>query len=172
MPRATACKVCNATNQEELEAIGLEAMDESISWREAARRADFTHHAGFKNHMVEHYVDRQVRAAEEEAADETDRLINQTVIELRDAMRIAPIDVKALYAAAIHNLLGLKQTKPSQQHLIMALRSIQEMTGMKNEQRLLLQFAEHMYATLPAAAEKALPAPVPAVLDVTEVTDE
>lgn len=159
----SACLVCTADNQNELEAVGVLAQTGEISWREAARRALLKHHAGLKNHMETHYVDH----VEEEVQASFDVELDAAVAELTTAMHMAPPEVKPLYFAAIHNLRELRHTKPSQQHLIMALRTIQEMTGMKQEQRMMLQFAEAMFRELPEVAAKALPAAE--VIDVDEV---
>ena len=64
--------------------------------------------------------------------------------------------MKPLFAVAIRNLRGLGDTKPSQQHLIQALKTIQEMTGMKQEQRMMLQFAEAMFGEVAMTNRKAL----------------
>jgi len=53
--------------------------------------------------------------------------------------------VKPLYATAIRNLRGLMETKPSQQHLIAALKGIHEITGMRMEQQMMLAFGQKMF---------------------------
>lgn len=107
--------------------------------------------------MEKHYVEAIVRGAEEEL----DALIAEAVVDLHDAMRMAPPEVKPLYAAAIVNLRGLKDTKPSQQHLIQSLKTIQEMTGMRQEQRMMLTFAEAMF-------QKKLPTPLKAIENIAD----
>jgi len=64
---------------------------------------------------------------------------------LLEQFSFAPADVKPLILVAIQNLDGLRHTKASQQQLIAALKTVQEMTGMKNEQRMLLGFAKAMF---------------------------
>lgn len=152
------CKTCSATNQDELEAVGLRALSGEISWAEAARLAGFTRQQALQNHMEKHYV----TAVVEEAKDELDGLIAEAVVDLQQAMRLAPPEVKPLYAAAIVNLRGLAQTKPSQQHLIQALKTIQEMTGMRQEQRMMLVYAEQMFGEL---------LPTPSVIEIEAVSD-
>lgn len=148
------CITCTAENQAELEAIGIQAMSGDISWREAARRAGMAH-IPLKNHMEKHYVDGVVAAAD----DQLDALIAQSIMELAQNMAVAPAEVKPLYAAAIVNLRGLKDTKPSQQHLIQSLKTIQEMTGMRQEQRLMLTFAEAMFKEVASTPKAAIAAP-------------
>lgn len=147
------CITCGSDEQAKLEAIGSEALAGDISWREAGRRAGMAH-MPLKNHMEKHYVDAVVAEADELL----DGLIATAIRELAENMAIAPAEVKPLYAAAIVNLRGLKDTKPSQQHLIQSLKTIQEMTGMKQEQRLMLTFAEHMGfgASIPVKAIDAI----------------
>lgn len=160
------CITCAADNQLELEAQGLEAMAGNISWREAGRRAGIAH-VPLKNHMEKHYVDAVVAKAD----DELDSLIAVAILELAQNMLHAPAEVKPLYAAAIVNLRGLKETKPSQAHLISSLKTIQEMTGMRQEQRLMLTFAEAMFNkpnALVSTPARALEAPI----DVAEIIPE
>lgn len=141
------CATCAAPNQAELEAIGLEALEERTSWREAARRAGFSHHAGFKNHMEKHYVQAAVRVAQ----DEFEALIAEAEYELLQQFHgTADASAKALYLVALQNLRGLRETKPSQQHLVNALKTIAELTGMKAEQKLMLQFSKSFFKQAPA----------------------
>lgn len=160
------CKVCLHDETPTLEAIGREALDEQISWRAAEREAQpyGISRQSLKNHMETHYAKAIERSLDTEllaVESEFDASVNLAVADLFDAMRMAPPEVKPLYMAAIRNLQGLKDTKPSQQHLIMALKTIQEMTGMKQEQRMLLQFAEQMFGEVAA--------PQRPVLDVTAI---
>jgi hypothetical protein len=122
------------------EAIGMDALGERISWREAGRRADCLGRS-LQTHMEKHYI----AAALAEHQDEMDRLIAEAKAGLLEQFAIAPPDVKPLVLVALQNLEGLRAMKPSQEHLIKALKTIQEMTGMKNEQRLMLGFAEAMF---------------------------
>lgn len=146
--------------------------DKEVTWASASRQLGYGDQRSLKNHMEKHVTLRS-RAAQDvelrQAEDELDAAIEGAVEELFVSMRMAPAEVKPLYAAAIRNLRGLAETKPSQQHLIQALKTIQEMTGMKQEQRMMLQFAEAMFAEVGAApARKALSA---AVIDVVEIPD-
>lgn len=161
------CKTCTADNTDELEAVGLRAMAGEISWREAAREVGWTRHQALQTHMNNHYVAGAVK----EATDELDVLIVEAVGDLREAMRMAPAEVKPLYAAAIVNLQGLKNTKPSQQHLIQALKTIQEMTGMRQEQRMMLAYAEQMFGEVVPPSLKAIEAIADAeIVDVLEAS--
>lgn len=154
-----ACKVCEADNRDAIEAVGLQALKGDISWRAAGREVDWTNYASIKNHMETHYIQEELRSVE----DEMDAAVQESIAELYLAMRTAPAEVKPLYAAAIRNMQGLKDTKPSQQNLITALKTIQEMTGMKQEQRMMLLFAEKMFGEVPAPAA---PAALENVIDV------
>ena len=69
-------------------------------------------------------------------------LIEEARKGLIESFALAPPDVKPLFLVAIQNLDGLRSMKPSAAELTRALKTIQEMTGMKNEQRMLLQFAD------------------------------
>lgn len=167
----TACKVCLSTQSDAIEAEGLRATNGEISWRLATRNLD---DAGFsilrsslQNHMENHYTANEIRVVEEEF----DAAIREGVADLFAAMRHAPPEVKPLYAAAIRNLQGLRDTKPSQQHLIMSLKTIQEMTGMKQEQRMLLQFAEQMFGEIAPAPEASALANVIDVSPIPELNE-
>lgn len=143
---ATTCKTCLAENQDEMEAVALRAMTGEISWREVARQLGLTHHSTIKNHMEQHYVVHQQRVVE----DDMSRYIEEAVQDLLSKFAVSPPEVKPLILAAIHNVRELRDTKPSQQHLIMALKAIEEMTGMKQEQRMMLLFAEKMFGEVAA----------------------
>jgi hypothetical protein len=155
-----------ADDQAHLEELGHRAERGEISWRAAAREAGMgtasSASTSLKNHMEQHYASREERAVE----SEMELSINEAIQELRVAMRNAPAEVKPLYLVAIQNVQELRSTKPSQQHLIQSLKTIQEMTGMKQEQRLMLQFAEAMFREVEAKPVAALP---PQVIDVEEV---
>lgn len=158
---ATTCKICLDPDTALIEEFGREAEAGTYSWREAERRLAARGTPFTRRSLVTH-MQKHVAAAEEKLVDdEFDRQIEMAVEDLFRAMRHAPAEVKPMYLAAIRNARGLKDTKPSQQHLIMALKSIQEMTGMKQEQRMMLVFAEAMFKEV--AAKKA------PVLDVVEV---
>jgi hypothetical protein len=134
---ADRCRVCNADNRSEVEGFGLKALeDEQYSWRQAAQDAGLKYHQPLKNHMERHYT-APVDAALGESYED---LLGMSVEELQLALRTAPPELKPLYAVVIHNLRGLKETKPSQQHLTQALKAIFEISGMSLEQEMLLQF--------------------------------
>lgn len=145
------CKVCNADNRDEIEELGLKALSGEFSWRAVGRALDWQNSASIKHHMESHYIEHELREVE----DEMQVAINEAVKDLYTQMRVAPPEVKPLYAAAIRNLQGLKDTKPSQQHLIAALKTIQEMTGMRQEQRMMLAFAERMFGEQPTIIDVA-----------------
>lgn len=86
--------------------------------------------------MVSHFA----VPAPEAPSSPLDPLIEESIEALTEQCRIAPADLKPLYLSAIHNLRGLAATSPSQQHLQNALKSIHEITGMKMNQQLMLQF--------------------------------
>ena len=142
------CKTCEALNQDEQEAVGLLAVNGEIPWTEVAKRLNLPHPKGVQNHMARHYVAPPTEV--EEAMTEFDGLLADSIEEMIQQMRLAPPEVKPLYAVAIQNLKGIGETKPSQQHLINALKGIHEVTGMRMEQRLLLDFARHHFS-LPMA---------------------
>lgn len=79
-------------------------------------------------------------ASPEAAPSPLDPLIEESIEALTEQCRLAPADLKPLYLSAIHNLRGLAATSPSQQHLQTALKAIHEITGMKMDQQLMLQF--------------------------------
>lgn len=138
-----ACATCNAENRAEQEEIALLAISGDISWRETARRIGLTHHNGLKNHMERHYA--AAPSELDEVMSEVEAEIASTIRDLITQMRVAPVELKPLYATVIKNLEGLLGTQPSQQHLINALKSIHEITGMKIEQRMMLEFGAQMF---------------------------
>lgn len=137
------CTVCNADNRDFLEELGQQALDGALSWRAASREAGLSHHQGFKNHMEKHYA--RPPTAEEEAMASLSGDLAEMVEALKRQAKIAPPEIAPFYAVAIRNLAGIEETKPSQQHLIQALKAIHEVTGMKMEQRLMLEFAKHQF---------------------------
>lgn len=143
----TRCAPCNADNRDEQEALGVRAMNGELSWRAAATELGLTHGAGLKNHMEKHYV----LPTRQATGHDYDVLIADSVEDLKAQMAVAPPELKPLYAVAIQNLVGLADTKPSQAHLIAAIKAIQEVTGMKMEQQMLLQYARHMEFEPPKA---------------------
>lgn len=136
------CSICTHSEQTTLEEFGLEALHGKRSWRDAARAAGLSHAQGLKNHMERHYEEKDLDAELQEALDP---LVTEAIEELTAQMRVAPAEVKPFYLVAIANLKKLHETKPSQQHLLNALKGIHEVTGMKMEQRLMLEFAKHHF---------------------------
>jgi hypothetical protein len=128
----------------ELESLGRQALSGDISWREAARRADLSHAQGLKNHMERHFTSESEKAFSE-LDDALGLELAAIESELLEKLRMAPTEVKPLYATAIRNLRGLMETKPSQQHLIAALKGIHEITGMRMEQQMMLAFGQKMF---------------------------
>jgi hypothetical protein len=172
MAQPVTCKTCLADNQDAIEAVGLQAMEGVISWRAAARELGWPDSSPLRNHMKQHYVAAVERSQNAEllaAEAQLNESIDDAVQDLFQAMRMAPPEVKPLYAAAIRNLQGLADTKPSQQHLISALKTIQEMTGMKQSQRMMLAFAEKMF---PGAIEgpQKVPSLSSVVLEIEEAS--
>lgn len=145
---ASVCKVCECDDLTHAENLGHQCLEGALSWRKAAIELG-VRDTGLKNHMLKHVVAPAVAEATAEAQDHIDDLIAEARAELEQQFFIAPPDVKPLILVAIHNLEGLRYTKPSQQHLIAALKTVQEMTGMKNEQRMLLGFAKAMFGAKP-----------------------
>ena len=146
------CSICEDDNQIEMEAVAKRAVDGLISWREAARQCNLTHAQGLKNHMERHFVserDNLISALD----DELGVALAETETELLEKLRFAPAEVKPLYATAIRNLRGLMETKPSQQHLIAALKGIHEITGMRMEQQMLLAFGQKMFGEVERPVE-------------------
>lgn len=141
------CSICEHENGVELEVYGRQALDGTISWREAARRGDLTHAQGLKNHMERHFVS-ETDKVHAHLDDVLGVELAQTETELIEKLRLAPAEVKPLYATAIRNLRGLLETKPSQQHLIAALKGIHEITGMRMEQQMMLAFGAKMFGEI------------------------
>lgn len=137
------CSICNHDERDELEELGRQALEGELSWRGAADVGGLSHHKGLKNHMEKHFA--LPPTVEEEAMASMTGDLAQMVEELKAQARIAPPEIAPFYAVAIRNLAGLEDTKPSQQHLIQALKAIHEVTGMKMEQRLMLEFAKHQF---------------------------
>lgn len=145
------CAVCASENQEEIERYGLLALQGA--WNdELGRPWSFTGVAkklnlypqSLKNHMVKHYTS----AVAADMEDELSRLMAEAEADLLQQFAAAPAEVRPLYLVAIQNLRGLKETKASQQNLINALKTIQEVTGMKSQQAVMLGFARHAFKQL------------------------
>lgn len=137
-----------------MEADGLLALNGETSWAEVARKWNLPNIKGIQNHMRKHWV--APPSADEQFDEAFDPLVADSIEELSEQMRFAPPEVKPFYAIAIQNLRGIKDTKPSQQHLINALKAIHEVTGMKMEQRLMLEFARHQFGLGSAEAAAAI----------------
>lgn len=109
--------------------------------------------------MERHVLEPEIEAAETAIEDEFRTLIEEAKDGLRSLFRTSPPDVKPLILVAMHNLDELRRTKGSQADLTKALKTVQEMTGMKNQQKLLLGFAENMQfkpKPIPSTNEKVL----------------
>lgn len=168
------CKACLADDQEAIEALGLRVLDGELTWNAARQELGWSDYRLLKNHMENHYAPAVERSQNQELLDAEAQLqagIDEAVTDLFASMRMAPAEVKPLYAAAIRNLRGLADTKPSQQHLISALKTIQEMTGMKQEQRMMLQFAAQMFKKELADAPQKVPSLSEAVLELSAIED-
>lgn len=162
---ATRCQVCNSTDQASIEECGVRALSGELSWRAAAEKAGLKYSQPLRVHMENHYVSPE-REAAAQAVDAYVGLLDELCNDLIAEMELAPANVKPLYLVAIHNARELRNTKPSQQNLITALRTIQEMTGMKQQQQLMLTFAK---AHFKKVENEHLALASPDVIDVEEV---
>ena len=144
------CSICNHDERDRLEELGQQALDGAISWRAAARDGGLSHHTPLSNHMKKHFA--QPPTSEEEMLANLSEDLQEMVEALKAQARIAPPEIAPFYAIAIRNLAAIDQTAPSQQHLIQALKAIHEVTGMKMEQRLMLEFAKASFGVEPAEA--------------------
>lgn len=151
---AQECKVCTALDMDEQEELGLLALRGELSWAEVARRLDLPNIKGIQNHMKRHYIPPP--SDDDLLKEELEPLVQQSIDELTEQMSMVPPEVKPFYLAAIKNLRGLHETKPSQQHLLMALKNIHEVTGMKMEQQLMLEFARAKFGVGGKAAKAAI----------------
>ncbi len=132
-----ACKTCEAENRDEQEETALEAVNNRISWREAARKLGLGHHQSLKNHMERHFAGLLSLDPTEQVA----YLIEENIKELQEQLALAPPEIKPFFFMIIHNLRGLAGTKPSQQALNASLKAIHEVVGMKTQNRLMMDFA-------------------------------
>lgn len=151
---AATCRICERDDVETLEEDALPALLGQVTWQSVATKYDLPNIKGLQNHMKRHYIPPPT--AEEEVANALDPLIHQVAKELAEQMAYAPPEVKPFYVVAIQNLRGIKSTKPSQKDLISALKAIHEVTGMKMEQRLMLEFAKHQFGLGSGEATAAL----------------
>lgn len=95
--------------------------------------------------MLNHWVSPEQKALDE-TEDELQAAIVQAEKDLLEMSAAAPPMVRPLYLTAVHNLRSLLKTQPNQQNLIAALKSAQEITGMKAQHQLLLSAGETMFA--------------------------
>jgi len=138
------CRVCTADDMERIEEIGRRCLSGELSWRMGAKEAGLKYFQPLKNHMEKHFVSEDQQRSRE-IDEDLQREIDQAASELIAEMQSAPPTVKPLYVTAIKNLREIADTKPSQQHLIQALKAVHEITGMGIEQRLMLEFAAHAF---------------------------
>lgn len=127
--------------------MAVRAVAGELSWRQVAKDTGYPHHSGIKNHMEKHFEAPPTPEERAMIALKEDGTLEDMVAALKRQATTAPPEIAPLYAVAARNLAGLEETKPSQQHLIQSLKAIQEMTGMKSEQRIMLAFAQHMFGT-------------------------
>lgn len=156
MTGKAACKVCNAPNRDAIEALGREALDGTRSWRSCADPAkggfDGLNHTSLKNHMEKHFVSETQREIE----DEWKSMVGETIEELKLKMAQVAPELRGYYVVMVQNLQGLLDTKPSQENLLKAMKFLQEATGMKQQQQLLLDYLKAFKsAPKPRAVESA-----------------
>lgn len=135
------CSVCTAENVEELEELGRLVLAGEISWRESARRGGLNHYKKLQNHMARHYVS-ELAVEENRFENDVEAEVLETQRLLLEKSKVSPPEVRPMYLAAIYNLGQLAKTRPSQSVLVQALKTATEMTGMKMEQQLMLEFAQ------------------------------
>lgn len=165
------CRACNSEDRDRIEALGFEALEGRTSWRKAAADAGYSHHAGLKSHMENHF--RRPQADDVEFEMNWSALVSPALEGLKAQMAVSPPELAALLAVAMHNLLGLQETKPSQANLVGALKAVNEVTGMKMEQRLLLEFSQAAHtAGFFKEAPKALEAGNPGYIDAEAVEED
>lgn len=140
------CRICNNTEPElrkKLEFQGALCLKGAQTWRGAIREAGDESYSGqqLKNHMTKHV--KVVQDVGDIAKNESTlkQRIQFTIQGLLAKMVTAPVELQPLYAVAVHNLMRIEETQPSQANLIKALDTIQQITGMKMQQAMLLQFA-------------------------------
>jgi len=155
MATTTKCAICLADNQDEIEEQGLMALAGDLSWRKAALAAG-THPSGsgLRNHMQKHW---QV-AAEGELVDRLDLAIADTVALLYEDHARATSDQQALILVTIHNLQGLRKTKPSQSGIIVPVKTVHEIEQTKAGTNLLQAFADRKFNRAPVLSATPIPA--------------
>ena len=82
----------------------------------------------------------------------------QLVEDLHREMAMAPPTVQPLYMVLIRQLDGIKGMKPSADSVIKAATAIAQITGMRQQQALLLAYADRAFN----AGSRPAPTPVPA----------
>lgn len=104
----SACATCGSPERAKLEALGSAALRGEMSWREAARQGDLSHHAGLKAHMVRHVVSAEVaeqarrhseRAAAERAVLAENARLRALVKSLRYTVEAQSEVIRALREA-------------------------------------------------------------------------
>lgn len=151
------CKVCLHDDTEAIEKIGQQALSGDLSWRAAEHETTIygISRQSLKNHMETHYTkvveasfDAELQAIEAEFEGE----VRQTVVDLFQMTKTAVPEKKVLYLSMIHNLRGLKYTKPSQQHLILAQKTIQD----EESHDIFIQFGRAFFTEVTAPKQPVL----------------
>lgn len=146
----SGCKICLNPQRAEIEAMCLEAIAETKSWRSVFMAFELTGNpASLKNHMDKHYA-----PVVDVVMSDFDDLVAECIVGLKELLAAAPPELKPLYLTAIKNTMGIARTQPSQQNLINSLKVIQEVAGMKQEQRFLLEYSKHAFPQPVAALEE------------------
>jgi len=70
----------------------------------------------------------------------------QLVEELHHEMQMAPPTVKTLYMLLIRQIDGIKNAKPSADAIVKTTTAIAQITGMRQQQALLLAYADKMFS--------------------------
>lgn len=150
MATTSGCKICLNPQRAEIEAMCLEAIAETKSWRSVFMAFELTGNpASLKNHMDKHYA-----PVVDVVMSDFDDLVAECIVGLKELLATAPAELKPLYLTAIKNTMGIARTQPSQQNLINSLKVIQEVAGMKQEQRFLLEYSKHAFPQPVAALEE------------------
>jgi len=155
----TKCAVCLSDDQEAIEEQGLMALAGDLSWRKAALAAG-THPSGsgLRNHMEKHWQTAAEAVAEGEMVDRLDLAIADTVALLYEDHARAASDQQALILVAIHNLQGLRRTKPSQSGVVVPLKTVHEIEQAKAGTNLLQAFADRKFNRAPVLSATPIPA--------------
>ena len=128
------CSICTSGDREAIERQIEAARAGTESWREIARRT------GRRVETLRNHADKHMGGG-----PVLDRgwseMVDSTVASVAEMFESMPPDVKPLLLLVIHNLRSLAHTRPSQSNMIMALKTIEEMTGLKVQNKVLLEFA-------------------------------